>query len=325
LHIKKVLIIRYNSIGDIVLTSPVISLLYSNQYEVHYLCKKAYSSLVANNPKVDRVWEFDDNFSILIPQLKAEGFIYIIDLHNNYRSGRIKKALGAKSYTLCKSRIKLYLMTRWRLDLSPEKHIVDRFLDTIEDIVTIENTPLEFYIPDRDIENAKKLLPTKSYVAIAVGAAFHTKQIPEDMIIDVIDEIQGTVVLLGGIGDVEKSKIIEIRSDRKVYNLTGQLSIEESAHAVQQSRMLLTGDTGLMHIAAAVGTKVVAIFGSTHPKLGYTPYMQNDSDAIVMGNQDLSCRPCTKQGNHSCPKGHFRCMLELDTDDIVDNINRFID
>lgn len=319
---KKILVIRFNSIGDIILTSPVTDALHKEDYEVHYVCKTAYAEILNHRPDISKVWELKDSMEELIQQLKNESFDHIVDLHNNLRSKHIKSALRVPAQTLDKSRIDLFLMTQLSIKKKQHPHIVERFLDVIDSLVESRTqSPLSFY---KEVDYDGLALPA-SFVCIAVGAAFYTKQIPETLLIKTINQLNLPVVLIGGPDDEQRAKKIQESCSGKLTNLVGQLSISESAEVIDQSEVLLTGDTGMMHLAAALQKSVVAVFGSTHPFLGYSPYYGDTSTKFeIVQNTNLNCRPCTKQGKDECPKGHFKCMTALKANDLIKKINQFI-
>lgn len=322
---KKVLIIRFNSIGDIVLTSPVIRALDGEGYEVHYLSKKAYQSLLLNNPRVAKHFAFDDNMVAIINQLKSEKYSYVIDLHNNYRSRKVCRGLGIQSFTLAKHRVELFMMTKFQIGMKQQEHIVDRFLDVVFPLLSNESKgQVEFYIPNEAKVKVDSLSLPENYISLSVGAAFFTKQIPTALLSNVIKDINVSIVLLGGKEDIPKAKALRDNHTTKIIDLCGALNIEESAEVIRRSKVLLSGDTGLKHIAASLDVAIVAVYGSTHPVLGYTPYYNHISKALLVENKNLKCRPCTKQGRDACPKGHFKCMKELDSVEIIDKIHSFI-
>jgi len=322
---KKVLIIRFNSIGDIVLTSPVVQALSNEGYEVHYLCKKTYSSLLSAIPNIMRAHLFDGNLAQTTKALKKEKFHYIIDLHNNYRSNKVARALRVRAHRLQKQRIKLFLLTKFNLRVQPQKHIVDRFMQVVSPLLSTKvRHQVIFDIGHEQIQKINNLNLPSAFVAISIGAAYYTKRIPTYMIIEIINGLSMPVVLLGGKDDRERANEIATKCVRDIINLVGAVSIIESAEVINRSKVLLTGDTGLMHIGAAVGAPIVAVFGSTHPVLGYTPYYNDQPVFSIIENIDLKCRPCTKQGKDSCPKGHFNCMNNITAQSIVKEIKSLI-
>ena len=327
---KKVLIIRFNSIGDIVLTSPVVQALSNEGYEVHYLCKKTYSSLLSAIPNITKAHLFDGNLAQTTKALSEEKFHYIIDLHNNYRSNKVARALRVKAHRLQKQRIKLFLLTKLNFKVQPQKHIVDRFMQVVSPLLSTKMLSTQvrhqvtFDIGHEQIRKINSLKLPSTFVAISIGAAYYTKRIPTDKIIEIINGLSMPVVLLGGKDDRDRSNDIVTKSVNDMINLVGAVSIIESAEVINRSKVLITGDTGLMHIGAAIGVPIVAVFGSTHPVLGYTPYYHDQAAFSIIENIDLKCRPCTKQGRASCPKGHFNCMNNITTQSIIKEIKRFI-
>ena len=307
--VKKVLVIRFNSIGDIVLTSPTIRALAKNGYEVHYLVKHVFATLLKTNPFVTKIWTLKDDLNFVIHNLKTENFDFIIDLHNNLRSVRVKSALGVKSYTLHKPRLKYWLLTNFGVNIKPEPHIVRRFLNVAEPLTgKIESPNLEFYFDNKVTGRLISDLPP-NYICIAIGAAFKTKMILTNKLVEIINSINDDVVLIGGKVDMDRAMTITEKVNRRVINLVGKISISDSAHVISNCHALLSGDTGMMHIGAALNVKMVNVFGSTHPILGYLPFYGSDSDkSTIVQVEDLKCRPCTKQGRYECPKGHFKCM-----------------
>ena len=320
---KKILIIRFNSIGDIVLTTPVIKMLHDLGYEVHYLLKSSYASVLEFNPYVSRLITLDSSLSDILPELASQDYDRVIDLHNNIRSKRVCSALKKPVLRLKKERVGLWLLTQWGIGKFQRDHIVDRFLDIIKPLTKDNVNPS---LPQYFLKSEKSGIEVEQdYMVIAIGAAYATKQIPINLIVEVIDQTDIHCVLLGGKEDVERATQITNLVEKEVDNLTGKLSISESASMIQKARLVLSGDTGMMHIANALGTPVVAVFGSTHPILGYRPYdPHSNKKNIVIQNNDLTCRPCTKQGKHKCPKRHFKCMKELKSSDIIDKIQAFI-
>jgi ADP-heptose:LPS heptosyltransferase len=153
-----------------------------------------------------------------------------------------------------------------------------------------------------------------------VGAAFYNKTIPPQLLVSIIDSSDKNIVLIGGPEDSENATIISAETKSPVLNLTGQLSLMESASIIADAEVVISGDTGMMHIADALKVKIIAVFGSTHPILGFTPFNRDNIASSIIQNDDLSCRPCTKQGKDFCPKGHFKCMLDLKIGDIVDKM-----
>jgi len=295
-----------------------VKALYDAGYEVHFLVKAAFSCLLEPNPHIKKVWSFSKDLSTVLPALKQENFHTLIDLHNNLRSRQVKAALKAPAHTLVKHRLKLWLLTQANMKMQPQVHIVNRFLKVVEPLgISVPQPVTEFYFSDASPSPLVESLPQK-FLCIAVGAAWATKEIPIAKLNGIIKRVAyDNVVLIGGPADVERGELVQGGSG--LINLTGELSIEDSARVIERCDVLVTGDTGMMHIAAALSVPVVAIFGSTHPVLGYTPHIPigRTRRYQIIEQENLGCRPCTKQGKATCPKGHFKCMNDISVDKIT--------
>lgn len=311
----KILIIRFSSIGDIVLTTPVIRNI-KNQIpgcELHYCTKLNFKAILESNPYVDKIFCYEKDLKGLIEKLKEEKYDFVIDLHNNLRSLIIKKSLNTKAFSFDKLNFKKWLLVNFKINKMPPVHIVDRYMETTKSLKIVnDNRGLDYFIPPKD-EFILSSLPEafrSNFVAFAIGAAHFTKRIPPEKIIEFCQIIPFPIILLGGKEDTETGNQIEsaVRNSEKIINLCGKLSLNQSASVVKQSYAVVTPDTGLMHIAAAFKKRIYSVWGNTTPSLGMYPYL---TDFKVIENNNLSCRPCSKIGYPKCPKGHFKCMKDL--------------
>lgn len=328
---KKILILRFSSIGDIVLTTPVPRTLKTQlQAEVHYCVKKQYQSILAANPYIDKLHLLDGNLSELIKELKAERFDYVIDLHHNLRTLIIKKRLGVKSYSFSKLNVEKWLMTNLKINKLPNVHIVDRYMEAVAPLgVKMDSLGLDYFIPEKDEVELQWLPEThqKEYVVYAIGAQFNTKKLPLDRMIELCDRINKPIILLGGKNDRKTGEEIvkfferteasapleyqlqeELNKKAIIFNACGQFNLNQSASIVKNAQYVFTHDTGLMHIAAAFKKTIFSIWGNTIPMFGMYPYR---TKFTILENNKLSCRPCSKIGYQQCPKGHFKCMREI--------------
>lgn len=326
----KILILRFSSIGDIVLTTPVIRCVKEQvpNVRVHYATKKSYANIVRSNPYVDKVHILDKDIKELIVELSRENFDLIIDLHNNVRTQIIKFHLRIKSKSVNKLNFEKWLLTQFKIDKLPKyNHIVDRYLYTTKSIgVQNDGKGLDYFIPKNDeleIENEFPNLGT-DFIAIAIGAKFVTKRLPYTKIIEVCDKLEQPIVLLGGLEDLARGEeIVRHTNNKQVVNACGKLNLNQSAYVVKQASLLITHDTGLMHIGVAFNKKMVTIWGNTVPELGMYPYMDKKNYKIIQV-EDLNCKPCSKIGYKKCPKGHFNCMNNINVSEIVVQANYFL-
>lgn len=320
----KVLIIRFSSIGDIVLTTPVARCLKKQLgAEVHFLTKKNFENILNNNPYIDKVWSIEKEVKEVLNSLKLEQFDYIIDLHKNLRSLQIKRHLKTKSYSFDKLNIEKWLIVNFKVNRLPNKHIVDRNLETIAPLgIKNDNEGLDYFIPQKDEIIISELcqkyhfnIPNSQYIALVIGAAHATKRMPVEKLVAVCNNIKMPILLLGGKEDFDNGELIHSKSTGYTLNLCGQLNLNQSASIVKQAFKVVTHDTGLMHIAAAFRKDIISVWGNTIPEFGMYPYVPEGVNVLnkMIEVKDLGCRPCSKIGHPKCPKEHFKCMQMIDT------------
>jgi ADP-heptose:LPS heptosyltransferase len=312
----KFLIIRLSSIGDIVLTSSLIRCLKEQveNAEIHFVTKSKYGELLFANPYVDKIHFLNRNISQLLQELKLEKPDYIIDLHKNFRSFRIKQHLGAPVFSFEKLNLQKWLRIKLGIDLLPDLHVVDRYFQTVRSFNVVDDDQgLDYYIPQGQSFDFSQLPESfrTGYVAFIIGGTYLTKRLPEDKVIEICNQIDLPVVLIGGKQEIPAGHLIDRNGGKHILNLTGKTTVNESASLVREARIILTNDTGMMHIAAAFHKKILSFWGNTIPKFGMTPYKPHPVSTILEVN-GLSCRPCSKLGFQKCPKQHFRCMNDMD-------------
>ena len=327
LALKKILVIRFSSIGDIVLTTPVLRCIKTqlDGAVVHFATRAAHQKILENNPYVDKVFAMQKEIDELIPDLKAEQYDFIVDLHKNLRSFRLIRALGKPSGSFPKLNMQKYILVNFKIDLMPDVHIVDRYFEAAKTLgVVNDNQGLDYFIPP-DQEVSTEVLPAhfrKGYYAFVIGAKHLTKVLPVEKVIEVLANTSLPAVLLGGPEDAARGDKIVAAVGDKAWNACGKFSLDQSASLLKNAKAVLTNDTGLMHIAAALQKPIVSVWGSTVPEFGMYPYMpQNPELSIIIENKNLSCRPCSKIGYDRCPKKHFKCMNDLNARLIADSLN----
>lgn len=327
----KFLIIRFSSIGDIVLTTPVIRCLKQQVpgAEVHFLTKASYRNLVDANPYIDKIQVLGSSWDLMMHQLQTEQYDYIIDLHHNLRTLRIKKILrAAKSFSFDKLNIEKWLLTALKINRLPQVHIVDRYLATLDKFnVVNDGQGLDYFFPETDkiIDKDLPMSHRFGYVGVVIGAALNTKKLPVRKLKELCELINHPIILLGGPEDRTEGEEIASIDPIKIYNACGKFSLHESAHMVQLAKLVVTHDTGLMHIAAAFKKPIISIWGNTVPEFGMGPYYGNEKvKNEIFEMKQLGCRPCSKIGYRKCPKGHFKCMELQDTKQITQSVHSFL-
>lgn len=326
----KLLIIRFSSIGDIVLTSPVVRCIHEQRPDIaiHYLTKKRYAEIVLSNPYINKVYYFENELNEVIPALKSENYDLILDLHKNIRSNYIIASLKKPFRSFNKLNLEKWLMVRLKINILPNKHIVGRYLEPAS-VLNIENDSkgLDFFIPSENEISIEKEYPALSqgYVAFVIGGNHNTKIFPADLASNVINNVKFPIVLLGGRDDYERGTIIETMTAGRAINLCGKLSLMQSASLVRQASVIISNDTGLMHIAAAFNKPIVSVWGNTVPEFGMYPYLKNGTPSLIAEVKNLSCRPCSKLGFKKCPLKHFNCMRQQNINEITSFVNNILD
>jgi ADP-heptose:LPS heptosyltransferase len=327
----KILVIRFSSIGDIVLCSPVLRCLKKIpgiKAETHLVTKKSFYSFTSSYPYIDKVHAMENNdLSTVMGALKKENFDFVLDLHNNLRSFRVRHALAKPSRAFHKLNIQKWILTRFKINRMPDVHIVDRLMDAAAGLgIENDGLGLDFFIPEKDKVDINSLPGgfQNGYTGFVIGGTYSTKRLPAEKIAAICGKLRYPVILLGGPEDRETGESVATHSGGKIFNACGKYSLNASASLVEQARNIISHDTGLMHIAAAFSKPMASVWGNTVPEFGMYPYYPHGFDmgkSRIFEIRNLYCRPCSKLGYEKCPEKHFRCMNQIDEDDIAGWIN----
>lgn len=328
---NKVLIIRLSSIGDILLTSPVIRQTRERYptAQIDFLTRTEFISLVATNPHLNTVLPLDTSkgktaLKSMRDKIQNEQYDLILDLHANLRSIFLCRFTNHPPvYRIQKNKFARFMLVKAGIDLYSKlygkpRSVAEKYLRVGEVIgLDPKDQRLELWLPpdsETAAENRWKALQEKgAAVIMAPGARHFTKRWPVSHYIELIKKLHSDygwrTVLLGGPDEQDISKSIHTCAGKeRVDNLTGSLSLIESCALIKQAQLFISNDSGLMHVAAAYGIPQLAFFGSTTQQLGFSPL---NKSAVVLENKELSCRPCSHIGKSACPKGHFKCMNDL--------------
>jgi ADP-heptose:LPS heptosyltransferase len=330
----KLLVIRFSSIGDIVLTTPVVRCIKMQRPDitVHYLTKASMATILEANPYIDKIHALQDRLTDIIPVLQEERYDFVVDLHHNFRSYQIKRALKLPSASFPKLNVLKWMYVNLKINFMPEESIVSRYMETVKSLgVTNDGRGLDYFIPphvqvlDRDIPMSH----WAGYVACVIGGSYATKQLPAEQWQAFIRQIPYPVILLGGPEDQVLGEEIASIDPIKIYNSCGKFSLHESSWLVQKAKVVVSNDTGLMHIASAYKKNLITIWGNTTPAMGMFPYYGNNSLKDSKGapihfleNNNLWCRPCSKLGYRKCPRGHFKCMKDLNMSELANLVKK---
>ncbi len=336
-----ILVIRFSSLGDIVLTEPATRAIRKRfaRSGIHYLTKSMYEGIVGRFESVDRVIPYDEKTGLTgllrtASLLRKRSYRMIIDLHGSTRSRFTRLLLaGVPARTIRKNRFRRLLLVRFRTGKGGEwPTTVDRYLACLPDgagAADIDRVP-RIDLPESVRTEAKRILagsgPTSPelppgripVLALAPGARWHTKRWPSDRFAELgrrfARRFAVRVVVLGGPEDRLLCEGVAGSIGSEAESVAGRTSLEQAAGILEASSLLITNDTGLLHLATAVGTPALAIFGPTTRELGFYP----PGELARVLERDLPCRPCTTKGSRSCPIGTHECMLGIPVDEALE-------
>ncbi len=323
-EIRKILIIRLSSLGDIILTTPLIrSIKRKNpSCKIDFILREEFDELLSENPHINKIYKYTNHKfekHILFNSLLDEEYDFVFDLQNNLHSREIVRILKRPYVKFKKNNFRKFLLVKFKINMLKDCLPVPvRYAETAG-IFEPDNEGPEFYtsrIPD------SRLKGNKNNIGICAGAKHFTKRWPKDYFIRLAEKliISGyNVALFGGPEEAQICFDIEERL-KTVLNLCNT-SLQQAGADMMMCKAIYTNDSGLMHLASAVKTPVIAFFGSTVKEFGFYPY---NSKSIVLENGNLSCRPCTHIGRKSCPQKHFNCMLKITPDEAFNSISKLI-
>lgn len=329
--------------GDIILTTPLIDLITRTfpLARIDYCTKERFAYLIRSNPKIHKVIKAKNELDYIALKdlrqlIKMSNYNMIIDLQNNLRSLYLRSIQDAKTEVFNKHSFKKFLLVKFKINLlKNEEPILERYKRTIikyaakEDIE--EKVLPELFIDpfsERSIENMLKELELDGgtkLICIPAVSGHYTKTYPAEYYAEIINnfpEVKAAFFLTGRGKDSENIQLIKsLTKDRKVYDLCDRLEIEDLISLIKRCSLVISGDTGPMHIAEAFNIPTIMLAGSSVKEFGFYP--QNER-ALVLENNSLTCRPCSHFGRADCPKGHFKCMKELTPEEVITNIKSFI-
>lgn len=321
----KFLIIRFSSIGDIVLATPVLRCLKLQHPNaaIHFLTKQKFKAVSIANPYIDHFHYFDGDFTAMRRALQAERFDYVIDLHKNLRTFRLRLYLRCKWLSYRKLSVQKFLLTKLHWDIMPREHITTRSLNTLLPLgIKDDGLGLDYFIPSDETLDLNRLPAShqNGFGVIVIGASYFTKRLPVQKIVELVKRLNQPILLLGGPEDsAAGDEIVQLSNTKNVLNTCGRYKLNESADLVRHAAWVVSHDTGLQYIACAFQKRVLAVWGGTSPKLAVEPYYGSRQPANYRNFivPDLPCQPCSNFGLKSCPKKHFNCMNLQDVDAIV--------
>jgi lipopolysaccharide heptosyltransferase II len=338
--LSKILVIRFSSMGDIVLASPLLRALRITfpSSQIDFVVRKEYAELVRDSPYLHRVYEYDaqtgfSGLQTLKQQIRDARYDLVVDIHKSLRSRYLRLFLGAgKVVSFHKHIIARTVLVRWKKNFYQNvTSIADRYIDSVRRYgIQNDGKGLELNMPDAvrtqalvTVQNLAGRKNNELFIGFCPSARHATKRWPQERFVELggrlTNDFHANILIFGGPEDKHAcfsiaQGINSCQSKNRAIDLSGELSILESAAAMELCSVIVTNDSGLMHVACAMKKKVVAIFGSTVREFGFFPV---GTESRIVERPDVACRPCSHIGRSSCPKGHFRCMKEIQVDDVV--------
>ena len=316
----KILVVRFSSIGDIVITSPVVRCLKNQlKAEIHYITNDRYSSIVHNNPNIDKVYTISNSISEVLDSLKLERYDIVIDLHKNIRSYSLTSKLNTRKISYNKYTLKRLFYVYFGINLLPKKHTIDYYFSRLKKIgIKNDNEGLDYFIKDSDTIDYNI---SQKYIAWCIGASYENKKLSASQIIYVSSRVSIPIVLLGDENDKELGdRILEKTQNKNIVNFCGKLTINQSSYLLKNSYMVLSNDTGLMHISSAFDKNIISFWGCTKPNLGFYPLVVREKSKMITSNDR---RPCSKHGKYCriIPDG---CVKNIHPEIILEAVNSLL-
>ena len=313
------LVIQTSFIGDTVLTTPLLAKL-AERAKVDVVVTALSAPLLANNNAIREVIVYDkrgedrgvSGFVRLARRLQRSRYAIAYMAQGSMRSAALAFAAGIGARTGFETSAGRRLYTA-RVPYYENEHHATRLLRLAGDVSDVASTqPRPRLFPgESDRAAVDGLLREAGWsgeplVAVAPGSVWATKRWPHYP--ELAAQLKGRVVVMGSAADRQLATEISATTGSRVIDATGKLSLLASAEMISRATALVTNDSAPLHLASAMGTPTIAIFGPTVPEFGFGPLAPR---AIVLGITTLACRPCDRHGPQRCPLGHWRCMREI--------------
>jgi heptosyltransferase-2 len=314
--IKKILIIRFSSFGDIVLSFPLISIIKTNYPEavLHFLTLEKYHPLLQLNDNIDLIlYSANEIRKELRDYIVKGNYDVIIDLHKNTLSYYCTLFTGTKILRIKKNNLKKLLLVKFKINLLKELiPVFLKYINSCKQYLQLNDNSFRtsklHFLNDRPVKD--------KYFIIAPCSRHFTKTYPYERFEQIIKSLPDYKIVL--VSDNVDSEINLCRQlaeiSNNIINYSGKLNYEVLSNVIYHSELIICNDSGVLHLAEALGKKVICIFGSTVKEFGFYPQLKS---SVVFENNSLKCRPCSHIGRNNCPKKHFKCMLDISNSKLI--------
>lgn len=336
----KILIIQTAFLGDVILALPMVQTLKAHlpDTKIDFLCIPNTAGVLANHPDINHVIPYDkkgadkiDKFIEILSELREEEYDVVFCPHRYSRSALLTYYSEAKVRIGFEINSLSFLLTN-KVKYIRERHEIYRNLDLVKALPGLEYDESKVSLKPRlypgkeDIDTVDHLLGIKrsNLITLAPCSRWFTKQLTKDKSIEIVHKLlfEGyNIALIGGNEDTVYCNELENEfKDDSLINLAGKLSPLQSYEVIKRSKALITVDSAAQHLGAASDTPVLLIYGSTDISFGFYPLT---SKYKIIENNTLDCRPCTDHGRDSCPKKHFKCIIDLSAEEIAEHVKQF--
>ena len=284
--------------------------------EIDFLTNEVNQPILRSNPYITTII-FPDQ----LRQHDLKQYDYIIDLNNSRKSRKVYRRQEAKLIRTDKMPIRKWLMLLLKINLLNKSHTIDRHFESVKSLdITDDGTGLDLFIDEQTTSAVSEDI--SNYIVINTGGSKLTKRIPKTLVDEIVQKTPHKCILIGG---QDVSSEYAGFSHPNCINLINQISLGQSFKIVSQCRLLITGDTAMMHAAAALQKPQIVIWGSTTDDFGFYPYYgSKNPDRSYHIIQGLSCQPCSKMGKDSCPKGHMDCLTKIEAKQVLLKIENVV-
>lgn len=345
-RIKRIIVVDLLYLGDLLFAHPFFEGLKElfPEARIDLVANSNFSEIMRVNPNLDHVYSYNKNWTAarsykFAKKLKINNYQLGINIHGNWRTALLLKLISADQSigyggkgrglfldeevekNISSHMIEFYF--KFLNQMQQSQLLTEYFSENKIEINKRENLLPELKISEFHNKNAelklKELGLENKFVVLNTGGSWKTKRWPEAYFAEIADQLAARgykILFVGGPSDTERVSYIinKVENREMIYNLSGKTSLLELAAVLKRAKLMISGDTGPVHVAAAVGANTAAIFGPSDEEK-YAP--RGSGKNILIKNAGLYCRPC---GEHECPLEHFKCMKELSPEIVVERI-----
>jgi len=335
----KILVIQTAFLGDVILALPMVQTIKNHlpDSKIDFLCVPGNVSVLSNHTSIRNVIPYDkkggdkiDKFIEALSQIREFEYDVVISPHRSIRSALLTYYSEAKTRIGFERNSLSFLLTH-KVPYDYHAHEIHRNLKLAKAVPGInfneEKVSLKptLYPADEDNNIVNHLLNKSNLISFAPCSRWFTKQLSimksKEIAVKAVNNGYN-IALIGGEEDIDYCSRLEKEiSDFAIVNLCGKLTPLQSYLVMNKSKAVITVDSAAQHLCAAAGTPILLVYGSTDNSFGFYPLIQKHK---IMEINGLPCRPCTDHGRLNCPEGHFKCIEDLNPEQIINELNKLI-